>query len=152
MKNLKPCCQDRKVWVHLKRVKKITVWCSPFYACEMSAEKNVEQSCPVWEQALKAAIFLAEFSHPSPDLMSGMGSKPSKLGQRNRPTTLKSRISSISTIETRPFWPYSHILWKVAHRNARCECIILVPNIIWRSGHAIRSSSLLGYSFLHHIC
>ena len=27
----------------------------------MSAEKNVEQSCSVWEQALKAAIFLAEF-------------------------------------------------------------------------------------------
>ena len=24
---------------------------SPFFACEMSAEKNVKQSCAVWEKA-----------------------------------------------------------------------------------------------------
>ena len=29
-------------------------------------------------------------------------------------------------------------------------CIIFVANIIWRSGHAIRSSFLLDFSFLHH--
>ena len=31
-------------------------------------------------------------------------------------------------------------------------CIFLVANIIWRSGHAIRSSFLLDFSFLHHNC
>ena len=34
--------------------------------------------------------------------------------------------------------------------NTRYMCIILVVNIIWRSGHAIRSFYLLDSSFLHH--
>ena len=63
---------------------------------------------------------------------------------------LKRKISSMSTIETRLFWPYSYILWKVVNRNTRYMSIILVANIIWRSGHAIRSSFLLDFSFLHH--
>ena len=67
-----------------------------------------------------------------------------------RLTTLKSKISLMSTIETRPFWPYSYILWKVVYRNIRYMCIILVANIIWRSGHVIPSSFLLDFSFLHH--
>ena len=32
------------------------------------------------------------------------------------------------------------------YRNARYMCIILVANITWRSGHAIRSSFLLDFS------
>ena len=56
------------------------------------------------------------------------------------------------TIETCPFWLYSYILWKGLYRNVRYICIILRANIIWRSGHAIRSSFLLDFSFLHHIC
>ena len=38
------------------------------------------------------------------------------------------------------------------YRNTRYMCIILVANIIWRSGNAIRSSYLLDFSFLHHSC
>ena len=56
----------------------------------------------------------------------------------------------MSTIETRLFWPYSYTLWKVVNRNTRYTNIILVANIIWRSGHAIRSSFLRDFSFLHH--
>ena len=44
--------------------------------------------------------------------------------------TLKSKISSITTIETHPFWPYSYILWKAVYRNTWYMCIILVANII----------------------
>ena len=64
-----------------------------------------------------------------------------------RPTTLRSKISSMSTIETRPFWPYSYILWKEVYRNIWYMCITLVANIIWRSSHAIRSSFLLDFFF-----
>ena len=39
------------VRVHLKHVKYTTIRSSPFFACEMSAENNVERSCTVWEQA-----------------------------------------------------------------------------------------------------
>ena len=88
----------------------------------------------------------------SPDFTSGMwyvlvaSSKPVRgIG----PTTLNSKISSTSTIETRPFWPYSYILWKVVYKNVRYMCIILVANIIWRSGHALRPSTFV---FLHHYC
>ena len=56
------------------------------------------------------------------------------------------------TIETRPFWPFSCILLKVVYRNTRYMCIVFVANIIWRSGHVIRSSFLLDFSFLHHSC
>ena len=38
------------------------------------------------------------------------------------------------------------------YRNARYMCIILVANIIWRSGHAIRSSFLLDIYFLRYSC
>ena len=55
-------------------------------------------------------------------------------------------------IETCPFWLYSYILWKGLYKNTRYICIILEANIIWRSGHVIRSSFLLDFSFLHHIC
>ena len=58
----------------------------------------------------------------------------------------------MSTIETRPFLPYSYIFWRVVYRNIMFMCIILVANIIWRSGHAIRSSFLVDFSFLHHNC
>ena len=34
------------------------------------------------------------------------------------------------TIETRPFWLYSYILWKVVYRKTQCICIILMANII----------------------
>ena len=47
----------------------------------------------------------------------------------------------MSTIETRPFGPYSYILWNAVYGNTRHMYIILVANIIWRSGHAIRYSS-----------
>ena len=33
--------------------------------------------------------------------------------------TLKSKMSSMTTIETRLFWPYSYILWKVVYKNTR---------------------------------
>ena len=48
----------------------------------------------------------------SPDLASRMCSwqASSKLVRSMRPTTLKSKISSMSTIEMRPFWSYSYIL------------------------------------------
>ena len=88
----------------------------------------------------------------SPGLSSYMCSKPSKPGRSKRPTTLKSKISSMSTIETRLFWPYSYISWRIVNRNTRCMCIIIVHNIIWYSGHVIRSSSLLDFTFLHHSC
>ena len=58
----------------------------------------------------------------------------------------------MSTIEMRPFLPYSYIFWRVVYRNIRFVCIILVANIIWRSGHAIRSSFHVDFSFLHHNC
>ena len=38
------------------------------------------------------------------------------------------------------------------YRNTLYMCIILVANIIWHSGHAIRSSYLLDFSLLHHSC
>ena len=57
-----------------------------------------------------------------------------------------------SKIETRPFWPYSYILWKVVYRNTRYMRIVLVANIIWCSGRAVRSPFLLDFSFLHHSC
>ena len=75
-----------------------------------------------------------------PDLTLGLCSwQPSSKPVRSiRQTTLKSKISSMSTIETRPFWLYSYIFWKAVFRNNRYMCIILVANIIWCSGHAIR--------------
>ena len=88
----------------------------------------------------------------SPGLPSYVCSKSSKPRRSKRLTTLKSKISSMSTIETRLFWPYSNIPLKVVNRNTRCMCIIIVHNIIWRPGHAIRSSSLLDFTFLHHSC
>ena len=69
-----------------------------------------------------------------------------------RSTTLKSKIASILTVKTRPFWPYSYILWKAVYRNIRHLCISLVANIIWGPGHPICSSFLLDFSFLHHDC
>ena len=57
-----------------------------------------------------------------------------------------------SKIETRPFWPYSYILWKVLYRNTHCMCIVIVANIIWCSSRAVRSPFLLDFSFLHHSC
>ena len=65
--------------------------------------------------------------------------------------TLKSKISSMTMAKTRPFWPYSYILWRVLHRNTRYMSIILVAHIIWRSGHAIRSSFPLDFSSLSTI-
>ena len=65
-----------------------------------------------------------------------------------RPTALKSKISSVDD-RNASIWPHSYILWKVVYRNTRCMCIILIANIIWRSGHAKRSSFLLDFSFLH---
>ena len=55
-------------------------------------------------------------------------------------------------IETRPFWPYSYILWKVVHRNTRYMSIILVAHIIWHFGNAILSSFPLDFSSLHYSC
>ena len=37
------------------------------------------------------------------------------------------------------------------YKNTRCKCVILVANIIWSSGHAIRSFPL-DFSFLRHSC
>ena len=73
-------------------------------------------------------------------------------GTEHKALTMKSKISSMTTIETHPFWPYSYILWKVVYRNTRYMCIIRVANIIWRSGHAIRSSFPLDFSSLHYSC
>ena len=85
----------------------------------------------------------------SPDFAGGTCSKQpsSKPVRRTRPTTLKSKISSMSTIETRPFWLHSCILWKEVYKNTRRMSIVLVVNVIWRSGHAIRSSILLDFPF-----
>ena len=66
-----------------------------------------------------------------------------------RPTTLDSKISSISTT-SRPLWSYGYTLWKVVYRNIRYMCINLVANIIWGPGHTIRSSFPLDFSSLHH--
>ena len=55
----------------------------------------------------------------------------------------------MTTIETHTIWPYNFILRKLVYRSTRYMCIILVPNIIWRSGQAIRSSSPLDFSSLH---
>ena len=55
-------------------------------------------------------------------------------------------------LKTRPFWPYSYILWKAVYRNIRHLCINLVANIIWGPGNPICSSFLLDFSFLHHDC
>ena len=68
-----------------------------------------------------------------------------------RPTTLDSKISSISTT-SRPLWSYGYTLWKVVYRNIRYMCINLVTNIIWGAGHTIRSSFPLDFSSLHHTC
>ena len=68
-----------------------------------------------------------------------------------RPTTLNSKISSISTT-SRPLWSYGYTLWKVVYRNIRYMCINLVANITWGPGHAIRSSFPLDFSSLHHTC
>ena len=57
-----------------------------------------------------------------------------------------------SKIETRQFWQYSYILWKVVYRNTHHMCIVLVANVIWCSGRAVRSPFLLDFSFLHHSC
>ena len=38
------------------------------------------------------------------------------------------------------------------YRNTRYMCIIRVANIIWRSGHAIRSFFPLDFSSLHYSC
>ena len=54
----------------------------------------------------------------------------------------------MTTMETRPFWPYSYILWKVVYGNTRCRSIILLSNLIWRYVHEICSSSPLHFSFL----
>ena len=51
----------------------------------------------------------------------------------------------MSMIETRPFGPYSYILWNVVYGNTRYMYIILVANIIWPSGHALRSSFFLNF-------
>ena len=66
-----------------------------------------------------------------------------------RPTTLNSKISSISTT-SRPLWSYGYTLWRVVYRNIRYMCINLVANITWGPGHAIRSSFPLDFSSLHH--
>ena len=68
-----------------------------------------------------------------------------------RPTSLNSKISSISTT-SRPLWSYGYTLWKVVYRNIRYMCINLVANITWGPGHAIRSSFPLDFSSLHHTC
>ena len=62
---------------------------------------------------------------------------------------MKSKLSSMTTIETRPFWPYSYILWKEVYTNTRCKCIVLEANISERSSCTVRSSSFLNFSFLH---
>ena len=51
--------EGQGVRVHLKRVKQTTIRSSPFFAYDMSAEKSVEQSFTVWEQAPQSAFFLA---------------------------------------------------------------------------------------------
>ena len=66
-----------------------------------------------------------------------------------RPTTLNSKISSISTT-SRPLWSYGYTLWKAVYKNIRYMCINLVANITWGPGHAIRSSFPLDFSSLHH--
>ena len=66
-----------------------------------------------------------------------------------RPTSLNSKISSISTT-SRPLWSYGYTLWRVVYRNIRYMCINLVANITWGPGHAIRSSFPLDFSSLHH--
>ena len=66
-----------------------------------------------------------------------------------RPTTLNSKISSISTT-SRPLWSYGYTLWKAVYRNIRYTCINLEANITWGPGHAIRSSFPLDFSSLHH--
>ena len=58
----------------------------------------------------------------------------------------------MQTIETCPFWLYSYILWKGMYRNTQYMCKIFEANIIWRSGHAIRSSLPLNFSSFHHDC
>ena len=58
----------------------------------------------------------------------------------------------MQTIETRPFWLYSYILWKGMYRNTQYMCKIFEANIIWRSGHAIHSSLLLNFCSFHHDC
>ena len=68
-----------------------------------------------------------------------------------RPTTLNSKISSISSTP-RSLWSYGYTLWKVAYRNMRYMCIDPVVNIIWGPGHVIRSSIPLDFSSLHHTC
>ena len=57
----------------------------------------------------------------------------------------------MSTIETRPFGPYSYILWNIVYGNTLYMYIILVANIIWRFGHEIRYSSFF-LNFLSPPC
>ena len=97
-------------------------------------------------------IVLAEFIGYLPPILLVFITAIFEAGTEHKALTMKSKISSMTTIETHPFWPYSYILWKVVYRNTRYMCILRVANIIWRSGHAIRSSFPLDFSSLHYSC
>ena len=85
------------------------------------------------------------------DLDGGVGGSKSAVTPVGsmRPTTLNSKISSISTT-SRPLWSYGYTLWKAVYKNIRYMCINLEANITWGPGHAIRSSFPLDFSSLHH--
>ena len=87
----------------------------------------------LWEQAPLLALFLAEFIGYLPLILLVVcfSQQPSSQPIWNiRMMTLKSKISSMATMEMHPFWPYSYILWKGVCTNTWYMCIILVANII----------------------
>ena len=109
----------------------------------------------LWEQAPLLALFLAEFIGYLPLILLVVCFSQQPSSQPIwiiRPMTLKSKISSMATIETHPFWPYSYILWKGVCTNTWCMCIILVANIIWRSSHTIHSPFPLDFSSILYSC
>ena len=128
-----------------------TIWISPFFACEMSAKQNDEQSCTEWEQAPESAFFLVEFVGHLPPACSVTCVRSPRGRDRTKGRRLwRGKSPRYQRSKTCPFWPCGCILWKIVYRNTQYTCIITVSNISWRSGHAIRSSSLLDFTFLHH--
>ena len=90
----------------------------------------------------------------SPDLTSGMCSYQlsSKPVQIIRPTTLERKSQPRCRRSKRVYFGHTATSFGKQYIEIPGVCIILLANIIWRSGHAICSSSLLDFSFLHHIC
>ena len=127
---------------------------SPFFACEMPAEKKCWTIVfGVGTSPLISILLSWIHCLPSPDFTSGMCSyQPVSMPVQSIRMTLKSKISLMTMIETLPFWPYSYILWKVGYENTRYMRIILVANFIWHSGHAIRLYFPLSFSSLHYSC